>query len=145
MNDAGRFYDPLNNKPEKIVISNKLKASVRSSHAAYKAKLKEEKLRQQKFRGRDQKMERGIKEVTTREGRNQKWPRKNNFFVRLKTALGQKKKKINMDIVVADELLDDATNKLQEVLSADEVSKRAVNVSYLMIDTAREETSICSC
>ena len=48
MKDAVRLYDPVNNQPEKIVVTKELKASVRSPYAVYKAKLEEEKSQKRK-------------------------------------------------------------------------------------------------
>ena len=41
--EAVRFCDPMNGQPENIEITNELKRSVRSAHAAYKARLETEK------------------------------------------------------------------------------------------------------
>ena len=42
--EAVRFYDPFNGKPENITITKELKKSVRSAHTTYQVRLKAEKL-----------------------------------------------------------------------------------------------------
>ena len=52
----------------------------------------------------------------------------------------QEEKKICADIAAADVLLNEATSKLQKVLSEDcSVNKEQVKVSYLMIDAAKKQ------
>ena len=48
--EAVRFYDPVNGQPENIAITKELKRSVRLAHIAYQARLKAEKLEDERKR-----------------------------------------------------------------------------------------------
>ena len=43
LNDAVKFHDPVNCRPEKIPVTKEMKKSVHLAHSAYKARLDEEK------------------------------------------------------------------------------------------------------
>ena len=46
---------------------------------------------------------------------------------------------INAEMAAADELLGEAASKLHQALSNDGINKHALNVSYLMIDAAKNK------
>ena len=43
MKEAVRFFDPVSNQPEKIIITDDMQRSVKSAHAMYREWLKREK------------------------------------------------------------------------------------------------------
>ena len=59
MKEAVRFYDPVSNQPEKIIIMEELKKRVRSSHALYKEHQEREKEEERKKK-EDEERRKGI-------------------------------------------------------------------------------------
>ena len=43
LKDAIKFHNPVNCRPEKVLVTKEMKKSVRLAHSAYKARLDEEK------------------------------------------------------------------------------------------------------
>ena len=53
--------------------------------------------------------------------------------------LDEKEKKARMDVEVADELLNEASSKLDDALSSTPLNKTSVTVAKMMLDTAKEK------
>ena len=53
--------------------------------------------------------------------------------------MDEKEKKARMDVEVADELLDDASSKLDDALSCTPLNKTSVSVAKMMLDTTKEK------
>ena len=60
---AVRFYDPVNCQPEKLGITKELKRSVQSAHTTYQARLKAEKLEDERKREAER-IQKAKKEMT---------------------------------------------------------------------------------
>ena len=76
--EAVRFYDPVNSQPENIAITKELKRSVRSAHTMYQARLKAEKLEDERKREEAEQRRRKPKEYRKLKNRwlNQDRPSK---------------------------------------------------------------------
>ena len=53
--------------------------------------------------------------------------------------MDEKEKKARMDVEVADELLNEASSKLDDALSSTPLNKTGVIVAKMMLDTAKEK------
>ena len=138
--EAVRFHDPLNFAPEKIPITKELKLSVRSSHAAYQARLEDKKLEQQ--RKKDE-AKRRKEEADQREKGKAKLQQTKKTLLQNGEDLAQKEAAARAELDAADELLNDAMSKLQDSLSSSSanksVSKQSVNVATMMLGTAKNK------
>ena len=64
---------------------------------------------------------------------------KKECLTRSEENLDEKEKKARMDVEVADELLNEASSKLDDALSSTSLNKTSVTVAMMMLDTAKEK------
>ena len=64
---------------------------------------------------------------------------KKESLTRSEEDLDEKEKKARMDVEVADELLNEASSKLDDALSSTPLNKTSVTVAKMMLDTAKEK------
>ena len=64
---------------------------------------------------------------------------KKESLTRSEEDLNETEKKARMDVEAADKLLDEASSKLDDVLSSTSLNKISVTVAKLMLDTAKEK------
>ena len=64
---------------------------------------------------------------------------KKECLTRSEEDLDEKEKKARMDVEVADELLNEASSKLDDALSSTPLNKTSVTVAKMMLDTAKEK------
>ena len=120
LKDAARFFDPVSNQPERIPITQDLKWSVKLAHSAYKECLEAEK-REEAKRIEAQKQ----KEMTEKEKREkERLIEKKESLAKTEKDLNEQESKARQEIEATDELLNDATSKLQDALSSTTLSKK---------------------
>ena len=131
--EAVRFYDPVNGQPENIAITKELKRSVRLAHTAYQARLKGEKLQEERKR-----------EEAEQKKEAQRIQKAKEEMVKSRQSLEdsadtqmREEAVVKANFKAADELMSDATSKLHDALSATAVNKQTVNVATMMLDTAK--------
>ena len=132
--EAVRFYDPVNGQPENIAITKELKRSVRSAHTAYQARLKAEKLEDERKR---EEAEQKKKDAERIQKAKEELTKSRQSLQDSEDTLMQEEEVVKADLKAADELMSDATSKLHDALSATAVNKQTVNVATMMLDTAK--------
>ena len=137
--EAVRFYDPQNGAPQKIPITPALKQAVRTSHAAYVARLEEEKKTELK-RVQEEQAKKEDKERLERE-RKELCETKQNL-AKKEEILNNEENEAKNAIEVADQLIDDASTKLQKALGKTTVDKKSVQVAYVMMNVAKEKGEV---
>ena len=132
--EAVRFYDPQNNRPEKIPMTSTLKQAVRASHQTYTVRLEDE---------RDRKIKRDQEEQKRKEEKEQVEKEKKQLSESRKT-LALKENDLNKlentaksAMEVAGELINDASAKLQQALAGEGVDKNSAEVAFMMMDAAK--------
>ena len=134
LKDAVKFSDPVSNQPERIPITQDLKWSVESIHPAYKECLEAEKREEEKRIEEAQKQ----KEMTEKEKREkERLIEKMESLAKTEEDLNEQESKDRQELEAADELLNDATSKLQDALSSTTLSKNGVTVAKMMLETAK--------
>ena len=132
--EAVRFYDPVNGQPENIAITKELKRSVRLAHTAYQARLKAEKLEEERKR---EEAEQKKKEAKRIQKAKEEMAKSRQSLKDSADTLMREEEGVKADLKAADELMSDATSKLHDALSATAVNKQTVNVATMMLDTAK--------
>ena len=132
--EAVRFYDPVNGQPENIAITKELKKSVRLAHTAYQARLKAEKLEEERKR---EEAEQKKKEAQRIQKAKEEMFKSRQFLEDSADALMREEEVVKANLKAADELMSDTTSKLHDALSATAVNKQTVNVATTMLDTAK--------
>ena len=132
--EAVRFYDPVNSQPEKIAVTRDLKRSVRSAHTSYQARLKAEKLEEERKR---EEAEQKKKEAERVQKAKEDMAKSRQSLQESEHTLMHQEEVVKAELKAADELLSDATLKLHETLSATAINKQSVNVATMMLDTAK--------
>ena len=100
-------YDPVNGRPENIAISKELKRSVRSDHTAYQARLKAEKLEEERKRKEAEQKKEEAERIQKAKEEMAKNP--NSPYKRVKTLM-EEEETVKTELKAADELLSDATS-----------------------------------
>ena len=121
LKDAVRFFDPISNQPERIPITQDLKWSVNLAHSAYKECLEAEKREEAKKDRRSSKAKRKMTEKEKRE--KERLIEKKESLAKTEEDLNEQESKARHELEAADELLNDATSKLQGALSSTTLSK----------------------
>ena len=111
--EAVRFFDPVSNQPEKIAITDDLRRFVRNAHAAYKERLEREREDEEKKRQEVQRMKE-ISEKAKKE--KERLLEKKKSLELTEDNLNEQEEKARQKLSVADELLKDATSKLDSAL-----------------------------
>ena len=108
--EAVRFFDPVSMQPEHIPVDAKLKQAVRQANASYKECLQREKELERK-RKEEQRMR---KEISEKEKQEKLWliERKESLSTSEKD-LSEQERIVREEVKAADELLNDATKKLE--------------------------------
>ena len=131
--DAVRFYDPELSRPQMIPVTEELKRSVRQAHSAYRDHLEKEK--EEKERKREE--ARKKKELNERaQGEKQKLVQQKETLAKSEEELNEEEVKIRADVEAADELLKEATAKLNSALETKLLNKQSVTVAQMMLETA---------
>ena len=131
--EAVRFFDPVSNQPEKIAITDDLRRFVRNAHAAYKERLEREREDEEKKRQEVQRM----KEISEKERLLEK-----KSLELTEDNLNEQEEKARQKLSVADELLKDATSKLDSALASKPINTNSITAAKMMLETAsvkREE------
>ena len=131
--DAVRFYDPELSRPQMIPVTEELKRSVRQAHSAYRDHLEKEK--EEKERKREE--ARKKKESSERAQREkQKLVQQKETHAKSEEELNEEEVKIRADVEAADQLLKEATAKLNSALETKLLNKQSVTVAQMMLETA---------
>ena len=135
--EAVRFFDPVSNQPEKI--TNDLRRFVRNAHAAYKERLEREREDEEKKR---QEVER-MKEISEKaKEEKERLLEKKKSLELTEDNLNEQEEKERQKLSVADELLKDATSKLDSALASKPINTNSITAAKMMLETAsvkREE------
>ena len=137
--EAVRFFDLVSNQPEKIAITDDLKRFVRNAHAAYKERLEREREDEEKKRQEVQRMKE-ISEMAKKE--KERLLEKKNSLELTEDNLNEQEEKARQKLSVADELLKDATSKLDSALASKTINTNSITAAKMMLETAsvkREE------
>ena len=134
--EAVHFYDPVENKPEKISVTKDLIRLVKCSYASYRAKLEEEKKEANK-----KKMEEEISKKAEEQAKaeREKLSQKRAKMKASESDLRMEEDEILGEVRAADQLLSDASKKLQEAISGSSVDKMNITVATMMLDTAKQK------
>ena len=136
--EAVRFFDPVSNQPEKIAITDDLRF-VRNAHAAYKERLEREREDEEKKRQEVQRMKE-ISEKAKKE--KERLLEKKKSLELAEHNLNEQEEKARQKLSVADELLKDATSKLDSALASKPINTNSITAAKMMLETAsvkREE------
>ena len=136
---AVRFFDPVSNQPEKIAITDDLRRFVRNTHAAYKERLERERQYEEKNRQEVQRMKE-ISEKAKKE--KERLLEKKKSLEVTEDNLNEQEEKARQKLSVADELLKDATSKLDSALASKPINTNSITAAKMMLETAsvkREE------
>ena len=137
--EAVRFFDPVSNEPEKIAITDDLRRFVRNAYAAYKERLKREREDEEKNRQEVQRMKE-ISEKAKKE--KERLLEKKKSLELTEDNLNEQEEKARQKLSVADELLKDATSKLDSTLASKPINTNSITAAKMMLETAsvkREE------
>ena len=137
--EAVRFFDPVSNQPEKIAITDDLRRFVRNAHAAYKERLEREREDEEKKRQEVQRMKE-ISEKAKKE--KERLLEKKKSLELTEDNLNEQEEKARQKLSVADELLKDATSKLDSALASKPINTNSITAAKMMLETAsvkREE------
>ena len=126
--EAVRFYDPVNGQPENIAITKELKRSVRLAYTAYQARLKAEKLEEERKR---EEAEQKKKEAQRTQKAKEEMAKSRQSLEDGADTLMREEEVVKANLKAADELMSD------DALSATAVNKQTVNVATMMLDTAK--------
>ena len=133
--EAVRFSDPIYHQPEKIVITEELKRSVRSAHGAYQDWLLKDQEEQERQKEEAEKR-RVISEKAEKE--RERLLKKKESLPKSEEDLNEQEEKARQDLSTADEVLKEASAKLEKVCETKPMSISAVTAAQKMIDTARD-------
>ena len=137
--EAVRFFDPVSNQPEKIAITDDLSRFVRNAHAAYKERLEREREDEEKKRQEVQRMKE-ISEKAKKE--KERLLEKKKSLELTEDNLNEQEEKARQKLSVTDELLKDATSKLDSALASKPINANSITAAKMMLETAsvkREE------
>ena len=137
--EAVRFFDPVSNQPEKIAITDDLRRFVRNAHAAYKERLEREREDEEKKRQEVQRMKE-ISEKAKKE--KERLLEKKKSLELTEDNLNEQEEKARQKLSVADELLKDATSKLDSALASKPINTNSITAAKMMLETTsvkREE------
>ena len=132
--DAVRFYDPVGTQPEKIPVTKAMKACVRSAHAKYQAKLEQVKI--EEAEKREQARQKSDEEDRLRKEKEQMVEKKQTL-AHDEESLNTQEKVATDAINQADELLNDATQKLHVAINEPSMNQQSVKVAATMLDVAK--------
>ena len=132
--EAVRFFDPVSNQPEKIAITNDLRRLVGNAHAAYKERLEREREDEEKKRQEVQRMKE-ISEKAKKE--KERLLEKKKSLELTEDNLNEQEEKARQKLSVADELLKDATSKLDSALATKPINANSITAAKMMLETAR--------
>ena len=135
--EAVRFFDPVSNQPEKIAITDALRRFVRNAHAAYKERLEREREDEEK------KEVQRMKEISEKAKKEkERLLEKKKSLELTEDNLNEQEEKARQKLSVADELLKDATSKLDSALASKPINTNSITAAKMMLETAsvkREE------
>ena len=137
--EAVRFFDPVSNQPEKIAITDDLRRFVRNAHAAYKERLEREREDEEKKRQEVQRMKE-ISEKAKKE--KERLLEKKKSLELTEGNLNEQEEKERQKLSVEDELLKDATSKLDSALASKPINTNSITAAKMILETAsvnREE------
>ena len=133
--EAVRFFDPVSNQPEKIAITDDLRRFVRNAHAAYKERLERMKRKKDEVQRMKEISEKAKKE-------KERLLEKKKSLELTEDNLNEQEEKARQKLSVADELLKDATSKLDSALASKPINTNSITATKMMLETAsvkREE------
>ena len=131
--DAVRFYDPELSRPQMIPVTEELKRFVRQAHSAYRDHLEKEKEEKERKR-EDARKKKESSERAQRE--KQKLVQQKETLAKSEEELNEEEVKIRADVEAADELLKEATAKLNSALETKPLNKQSVTVAQMILGTA---------
>ena len=127
--EAVRFYDPVSNQPEKILIMEELKKQVRSSHALYKEHQEREK--EERKKKEDEERRKGILEEKEKE--REKMVQRKESLNRSAGSRKEEEMKAIKKLDTADELVNDGTAKLDTALARSPINESSVGAAKMML------------
>ena len=140
--EAVRFFDLVSNQPEKIAITDDLRRFVRNAHAAYKERLEREREDEEKKRQEVQRM----KEMSEKAKKEkERLLEKKKSLELTEDNLNEQEEKARQKLSVADELLKDATSKLDSALASKPINTNGITAAKMMLEIAsvkREEEAM---
>ena len=128
--EAVRFYDPVSNQPEKMLITEELKKQVRSSHALYKEHQEREKEEGRKKK-EDEERRKGI--LKEKEKEREKMVQRKESLNRSADSLKEEEMKAIKKLDTADELVNDGTAKFNTALARSPISESSVDAAKMML------------
>ena len=131
--EAVRFSDPIYHQPEKIVITEELKRSVRSAHGTYQDWL----LKDQEEQERQKEEAEKTRVISEKAEKERERLLKKNLY-QSEEDLNEQEEKARQDLSTADEVLKEASAKLEKVCETKPMSISAVTAAQKMTDTARD-------
>ena len=135
LKDTVNFYDPITHRPEKIPVTKDLKKAVKLAHSVYKERLEMEKEVEAKQMEEAKKQ----KDMTEKERREkEKLIEKKESLAKTEEDLNEQESKAMQDLEAAEELLNDATSKLQDALTSKTLNKNSVTAATMMLKSAKE-------
>ena len=132
--EAVRFYDPVSNQVEKIIITEELKKQVRYSHALYKEN-QERKKEDERKKKEEEERRIQVSEETQRE--REKMVQRNESLKRSVDSLKEQEMKAISKVDAADEVKE-ATDKLDAALATPPISTSSVTAANLMLQAANK-------
>ena len=123
------------NQPEKIPITEELMKEVRSSHAMYKQHQEREKEEERK-RKEDEERREGILEEKEKE--REKMVQKKESLKRSADSIKEEEMNAIEKLNTADELVKDASKKLESVLAMLTISKSSIDAANMMLQKQNE-------
>ena len=115
LKDTVNFYDPVTHQPEKIPVIKDLKKAVKLAHSVYKERLEMEKEVEAK-QMEEAKKQKDMTEKGRRE--KEKLIEKKESLAKTEEDLNEQETKAMQDLEAVEELLNDATSKLQDALTS---------------------------
>ena len=133
--EAVRFSDPISNQVEKINITEELKRSVKFAHAAYNEHLEKE--REEKQRKREAQKEKELAEKAQRK--RERLAKKKQSLAKSEESLNDQEVKARQKLGATNELLKDATSKLNSVLASTPMNINSITGAKMMLETANNK------
>ena len=134
--EAVRFFDPVSNQPEKIIITDDMLKSVKSDHAMYREWLEREK-EEEEEKKREVQRRKQISEQAQKEREN--LVEKKESLAKSEESLNEQEEKARQELSAADELLKDARLKLDSALASKPISANSMAAAKMMLEAIEKK------
>ena len=125
------FLTPVSNQPEKIIITDDMRRSLKFAHAMYRECLEREKEEEEAQRRKQ------ISEHAQKE--REKLVEMKESLAKSEESLNEQEEKATQELSAADELLKDARLKLDSVLASKPISTNSMVAAKMMLETAEKK------